>query len=203
MFLLFIPFFLFAGIIENNITNYYKQIYPTLNINNVSLRYYKQIPKHIKSIDLSHINPKKNNGTIAINNNTFVYFKLNATITIIKSSTIIKKNDIIDSFNTIKKNILFKRFYSYPLINLTPNIASKMYIPQNHIIYDYMITTPNLVKRNTPINIISKSGGIEISFSATALQNGKSGNIIKVKDKNNKIYEVKIDKDGNGILWKF
>jgi flagella basal body P-ring formation protein FlgA len=39
-----------------------------------------------------------------------------------------------------------------------------------------------------------------MSFEATAIQNGKAGDIIKVKDKNNHIYKVKIDKQGNGIL---
>jgi flagella basal body P-ring formation protein FlgA len=63
-----------------------------------------------------------------------------------------------------------------------------------------MLTTPNIVERYTPITIISKSGGIEISFQATALESGKEGDFIKVKDKNNKIFKVKLDKNGNGIL---
>jgi len=83
------------------------------------------------------------------------------------------------------------------------NSSAKFYIPSNKIIYDYMISNKNLIKRNSPINVITKSGGIEMSFRATALENGKSGDIIKVKDENNKIYKVKIDKNGNGILWKF
>jgi len=32
------------------------------------------------------------------------------------------------------------------------------------------------------------------------LESGKEGDFIKVKDKNNKIFKVKLDKNGNGIL---
>jgi flagella basal body P-ring formation protein FlgA len=74
-----------------------------------------------------------------------------------------------------------------------------MYIPQNKIIYPYMISKPILVQRGQTITIISNSGGIEVSFQATAMQNAQKGDIIKVK-KDNKIFSVKIDKEGNGIL---
>jgi flagella basal body P-ring formation protein FlgA len=74
-----------------------------------------------------------------------------------------------------------------------------MYIPQNKIIYPYMLTTKDDIIKGQTIYVISKSGAIEISFQAKALQNGKKGDIIKVK-KDNKIFSVKIDKFGNGIL---
>ena len=93
-----------------------------------------------------------------------------------------------------------RNLYKLPLTKIPKNGATKMYIPNNHIIYKYMITVPNLVKKNSPITIISKSGGIEMSFDATAMENGKKGDIIKIRDKNNNIYKVKIDKNGNGVL---
>jgi flagella basal body P-ring formation protein FlgA len=200
MFLLFIPFFLFAGVIENNITSVYKQAFDNIQIDKVILKYYGKKPKKIEYINISSINPKNPKGIVKLNNYKFVYYKLLAKIRVLKSTKIINKNDIINSSNSKLTYITFKNLYKMPLTKIPKNSSAKFYIPQNKIIYNYMVTTPNVVQRNSPITIISQSGGIQISFSATALQNGKPGDIIKVRDENNKIYKVKIDKNGNGEL---
>jgi flagella basal body P-ring formation protein FlgA len=133
-------------------------------------------------------------------NKKFVFYQIKATIQVLKSTEIINKNDMFSKNNTKVAEIEFKNFYSYLMVKLPKNRVSKMYIPKNRIIYQYMITTPNIVERYSPITIISKSGGIEISFQATTLESGKEGDFIKVKDKHNKIFKVKLNKNGNGIL---
>jgi len=193
--IIFIPFFLFAGIIENNITKIYKQTYPTIKIEKIIIHNYKN--QKIHSIDTSTINTKKNSGNIKINN-FYIFYQIKAKIKVLKSTKIINKGDRLDISNTTLTYIPFKNFYSYPLTHYTKQV-SKMYIPSNRIIYDYMITTPNLIQRGEKITIISKSGGVEISFQAIAMQNGKFGDTIKVK-KDKQIFFVKIDKNGNGEL---
>ena len=200
MIIIFIPFFLFAGVIENNITAVYKNTFKDIKIDKIILKYYGSKPKHIEYIDTSTINPKNNRGFIKINNSKFIYYTLIAKIKALKSTKIINKNDIIDTNNAKLTYVPLKNIYKMPLTKMPKNSSAKFYIPSNKIIYDYMISNKNLIKRNSPINVITKSGGIEMSFRATALENGKSGDIIKVKDENNKIYKVKIDKNGNGIL---
>ena len=74
-----------------------------------------------------------------------------------------------------------------------------MYIPQNRIIYNYMLKEKETITKGQTLQIISKSGGIQISFEAKALENGKVGDKIKVK-KDNKIYNIVINKNGNGEL---
>jgi len=192
---IFFPFFLFAGVIENNISKVYKEAYPTINIKNIILS--KNIKKPIHLIDISNINIKRNSGTIKVNN-LYLFYKLDASIKVLKSTNIINKNEKLTTTNTILKQIPFKGFYSPPLTSYTNNVA-KMYIPKNAIIYDYMITTANAIQKGEKINIISNSGGIEISFQAISLQNGKPGDIIKVK-KGKQIFCVTIDKNGNGRL---
>jgi flagella basal body P-ring formation protein FlgA len=200
MFLLFIPFLLFAGVIENNITSVYKKTFKNIKIENLILKYYGKKPNKIKTIDLTNINPKNPQGIVKINGIKFIYYKLNAKIKVLKSTKTINNNEKITKNNATLTWIPLKNLYKFPMNKLPKNSASKMYIPNNHIIYQYMITSPNVIRINSPITIISKNGGIEISFEATAMQNGKVGDIIKVKDKNNHIYKVKIDKNGNGIL---
>jgi len=200
IFLIFIPFLVFAGVIENNITAVYKNAFENIKIQKVLLKYYGTKPKKIVYIDTSTINPKTYQGIVKINNAKFINYKIIAKIKVLESTKTINKNDLIDSSNTKLSYVPLKNLYKMPLTKIPKNSSAKFYIPANKIIYDYMITTPNLIQRNSPITIISKSGGIEISFSATALDSGKSGDIIRVRDKNNKIYKVKIDKNGNGIL---
>jgi flagella basal body P-ring formation protein FlgA len=201
MFLIFLPFLLFAGVIENNITSIYKQTFKDIKIKNLTLQMYgKKFNDKIKFIDISTINPKKAQGLVKINNIKFVYYKIDAKIKVLKSIQTINKNEKITQNNAKVTWITLKNLYKLPLTKLPKNSVAKMYISNNHIIYQYMITTPNLIRRNSPIKVISKSGGIEISFDAKAMQSGKKGDIIKVKDKNNNIYKVKIDKNGNGVL---
>ena len=195
MIFLFFPFLLFAGVIENNISQIYKQTYPNIKINNITIKNYHN--EKIKNIDTSNINPKKTAGTIKINNH-YIFYKIDAKIQVLKSTQIINKNESIDSSNSTLKWIQFKNFYAYPLTSYTNKVA-KMYIPKNKIIYEYMLKEKNIISRGQIINIISKSGGIEITFQATAMQNGKSGDKIKVR-KDKQIFFVTIDKNGNGKL---
>jgi len=195
MIFVFLPIFLFAGIIENNISKVYKEIYPNIKIENIIIKNYHN--QKIKTIDISNINPKKTSGTIKINN-SYIFYKLNAKIKVLKSIKIINKNESINHSNSKLKWIKFKNFYTYP-ITYYPNKAAKIYIPKNRIIYEYMLQNKNIIKTGEMINIISKSGGIEISFKAKALQNAKAGDTIKVK-KDKQIFFVTIDKNGNGRL---
>jgi len=195
MIFIFLPFLLLAGIIENNISKVYKEIYPNIKIENIVIKNYHN--QKIDSIDVSNINPKKNSGTIKINNH-YIFYRLNAKIKVLKSTQTINKDNLIDSSNSKLIWINFKNFYSYPLTTYTNKVA-KMYIPKNRIIYEYMLQDKNIINKGQIINIVSKSGGIEIIFKAKALQNAKAGDTIKVK-KNKQIFFVTIDKNGNGRL---
>jgi flagella basal body P-ring formation protein FlgA len=192
---LFFPFFLFAGVIENNITSVYKKVFPTIKINHIIIKNFK--PQPITYIDTSNINPKKVSGMIKVNN-SYIFYKLDAQIKVLKSTKIINKNEPISLNNSRLDEIKFKNFYTYPLTSYQTKV-SKMYIPQNRVIYNYMLKERDVISRGETIQVISKSGGIEISFEATAMQNGKVGDRIRVK-KDNKIYNVKIDKNGDGKL---
>jgi flagella basal body P-ring formation protein FlgA len=192
---IFVPIFLFAGLIEQNISKVYKKTYPTIKIDKIIIKNYKNKP--IKYIDTSYINPKRVSGTLRVNSN-FIFYKIDATIKVLKSTTDIKKDEAITSSNSELSSIKFKNFYSYPLIHHTNKVA-KIYIPKNRVIYEYMLKDKSLIKKGDIVDIISKSGGIEVIFRAIALENAKAGDSIKVK-KGKDIFVVKIDKNGNGRL---
>ena len=191
---IFFPFFLFAGVIENNISAVYKNTYPTIKIDNIYTKTYTPYKK-ITSIDTSTINPKKSSGVIKINHSIFVTYKIDATLKVLKSTETIHKNDKIDYTNSKLTSIKFKNFYSYPLTKYNYQIAAKMYIPKGKIIYEYMTQKPYLIKRGDNIQIISKSGNIEVTLEATAMQNGRKNDIIKVKI-NKTIYKAVVISKG-------
>ena len=196
--MLFIPFFVFAGVIEDKIYAIYKKAYPTLQINKITLK--NDIPTNITSINTSNINIKKSSGVIRVNNK-YLFYDIDGDISVLKTTSSINKGAILSASNITLSTIKFKNFYDTPLTSVH-NKSSKFYIPQGKIIYNYMLTSPNLVLRNSPITIVSNSGEIEITFQAIALQNGRCGDSIRVK-KDKKIFNVTIDKNGQGRLWKF
>ncbi len=197
MIFLFLPLFLFAGVIENNISKIYQNYYPTIKINNIKIKIYSPIKK-IESINTSTINPKRYNGIIKVNN-SYASYKIDAEIKVIKSVSVINKGELISNLNANLTTIKLKNFPTLPLMKLKNNYISKMYIPSNKIIYKYMVKKPYFVNRGEEISVISKSGNIEMSLSGIALQNGNKGQIIDVKI-DNKIYKVKIIDKGIGKL---
>ena len=197
MIFLFIPIFIFAGVIENNISKVYKSYYPTLKIDNIKIKTYSPITK-ITSINTSSINPKRINGIIKVNN-SYASYKIDGMIKVVKSVSVINKGEFISNLNAELTTIKFKNFPTIPLMNLDGNYISKMYIPANKIIYKYMIKKPYFVNRGEEVQVISKSGNIEIILTGTALQNGNKNQKINVKI-DNKIYKVKIIDKGLGEL---
>jgi flagella basal body P-ring formation protein FlgA len=143
------------------------------------------------------INPKRNAGTIKVND-FYVFYKLDATIKVLKSITYLNKGDKLSRANTALQRIPFTNLYTYPVTTYTDKVI-KMYLPANRVIYQYMLANRSLVKRGDIIEVISKSGAIEVSFRAVALSNGKAGDKIKVK-KDKQVLEVTLDNDGNGRL---
>ncbi|NPA54944.1 MAG: flagellar basal body P-ring formation protein FlgA [Epsilonproteobacteria bacterium] len=193
--LIFIPLWLISGVIENNITQAYHQIYPSIIIKHIKISNYRN--QKIHSIDTSMINPKRNAGTIKVND-FYVFYKLDATIKVLKSITYLNKGDKLSRANTALQRIPFTNLYTYPVTTYTDKVI-KMYLPANRVIYQYMLANRSLVKRGDIIEVISKSGAIEVSFRAVALSNGKAGDKIKVK-KDKQVLEVTLDNDGNGRL---
>ena len=195
--ILFLPIFILAGVIENNISKVYKNYYPNIQIKNIKIKAYSPIKK-ITSINTSSINPKRTNGMIKINN-SYASYKIDANIKVVKSVSSINKGELISNLNAEVTTIKLKNFPTTPLMDLDKNYISKMYIPANKIIYKYMVKKPYFVNRGEEVQVISKSGNIEITLTGTALQNGNKNQIINVKI-DNKIYKVKIIDKGLGEL---
>ena len=172
--ILFFPFFLYADI-KKEITNFYKQYYPAIEIEEITIR--PALPKRYKKIKFL-LSPKRGFGNIKIDNR-YYYVKIKAKIPVCISTQIIKTNQEIINKCKIKKTV-FKNFYSKPITNITHNLVASKIISKNSIINESNTKKKPDVFKNSSVSVIIQSKNITISSTAKALEDGYRGDEIKI-----------------------
>ena len=179
---------LFANKITDLITQKYKETYPSIEIKNIKLTNFsnKKITK-INSINTRLINTKKTTGTIIVNKDIYLRYKIDAFIYVVKTKKSIKRNSPITLSNSKVAKIKFFNLFSYPMSPLDiGKLSVRNYTPKDKIIYDYNTRKEILVKRGDMINVISKNSEIELTFRAKALNDGSKGEMISIEINNAK-----------------
>lgn len=110
----------------------------------------------------------------------------------------IRKGEIIDASYIQPKRV---RLASSSQLYLTPaqviGAVAKRDIKQNQVIKRYMVEPDYDVKRRKSVKIIYQKGAIRIELLGLALQNGKVGDIIRVKNlSSNKVLRCKVVSSG-------
>ncbi len=110
----------------------------------------------------------------------------------IPKGTIISQADI--ALQRIRiKNAHLKRLNKEDIIGA----VARQNISANKVIKEYMIVPNFPVKRSKNVKIVYKRGGIHIELLGLALENGKRGDIIRVKNlSSNKVLQCKVISDG-------
>jgi len=142
----------------------------------------------VKNVIFTNQNIKKSTGTFFVyfsngKRDKKIYFRyiIDAKVKVIKSRYKIPKNSIINKNNSIEESIKFVAFYHNPLgSNIYNNTMSKSYIKKGAILDENYIKKIPLVIKNRTINAFYTDGGIEISFSAIALESGGLGDYISI-----------------------
>ena len=168
------PLFLFADI-KKEIINFYKQYYPQIEIENITIRPAPPEKYHSLKFLLSS---KRNFGNIKIDNK-YYYVKIKAKIPVCIATEIIKTNQDISNRCKTQK-ISFKNFYSKPLFKITPDIVASKIISKNSIINESNIKKKPDVFKNSSVSVIIQSKNITISSTAKALEDGYRGDEIKI-----------------------
>jgi flagella basal body P-ring formation protein FlgA len=122
-----------------------------------------------------------------------IYFnyKIDADIVVYKSAYQIKKNQPITLYNTYKKSVKFKRLYTKPIIKIDNYIATN-YIQKDTILNSNNTKQKPLISKGDKIIAFLITGGIEVSFEATALKSGKLGEIIDIIKKDGTRFSASI-----------
>ncbi|BAF69725.1 flagellar protein FlgA [Nitratiruptor sp. SB155-2] len=191
-------------LLEQAIRKYFKKRYPNKEIKKISL--------HMKPIEIM------GKYTIAVEPETvsrnYAYVKVhikqaNKAAHVYRAYVIIKTlanvvvavHDIPRGSLIQKKDLAVQKMVThgknYPDLQEIIGSVARVNIYKNRKITRYMIEPNYAVKKRQNVRIIYAKGPIRIELLGLALQNGKRGDIIKVKNiSTNKVLECKVLSDG-------
>jgi len=183
--------------IQNSIKKLYTQEYKAIKISSITfapMHYLDKLPKNysIHFNKRAHLSKK---GVLYIKTNDnkkiFFHYKILAKVSVLTARKNIKKDSELTMVNTRKKSIILNRFNAMPLQSLHVNrYQAKHNLKTNDIITSRDVIGLYLVKRGSNVNVSLQNSGIDIFFSAKALQNGRLGDTISVIQKNDKKLKV-------------
>lgn len=183
--------------IRKGIKKLYTQKYKTIKISSITLAPMHYLDKLPKNYSL-HFNERaylSNKGVLYIktdnNKEIFFHYKILAKISVLTARKNIKKDSELTMVNTQKNSIILHRFNAMPLQGLHVNrYQAKFNLKANDIITMRDVVGLYLVKRGSNVNVSLQNAGIDIFFSAKALQNGRLGDTISIVQKNGKRLKV-------------
>jgi len=117
------------------------------------------------------------------------------------AKTTIKPGEVLSPKNTEIK----EKIFNYEPNNVFFNLANvwgkiaKTYIKAGRVIKKEQISEPYLVKSGQRVKIIFQYQNIEVIAYGTALQNGKKGEIIRVRRKN-KIFLGRVENENTVVV---
>ncbi len=192
--------------LQRSVAKFYKKYYNTLNIEKITIHprgFIEKLPLGY-SIKFPPRNYLHHKGIFSIKSDKrqiFFDYSIKATLFVYKTKQKIQKNQPLNRYNTYKTKINFKKFHTLPLEKLQPNsLQASRYLKKETLLTHKDVRALFLVKKGENINIFYKSGGISISFSAKAMQNGIFNDIIKAKNSSGKTIQVKIIGRKRGML---
>ncbi len=176
------------------------------NIEVYSRGYIKSMPTNY-SIKIQSKNYLKKDGILSIKDNKtnkqlFFDYQIDALVNVYVTKEKIKRKDELSHKNCTQKQIVLEKFRAFPIQTLPKHsLQIKHQIKKDTIITQRDIQKLRLVRRGSNINVTLRNKNINISFSATAIQNGVYGDIIKVKQSNSKVIKVKVTGFGVGEVY--
>ncbi len=184
--------------LKDAIQKLYTNKYKNITIQNISIEpnhYITKLPLHY-TIHFQKRAYLSNKGIFYIKSDDkkiFFHYKLNAKVTVLQTKNNLHRATPLTRQNCQKKSIILQRFRAMPIGNINHNrYQSKHYLPANSIVTEWDVEGLDLVKRGEDVRVFLQDGTIEISFSAKALQSGKLGDTIELRNRENKRITVKI-----------
>ncbi len=173
--------------------------YPTLKIKSLSLyprSYLTKLPKTF-SLSLQKQTLYKNYSTFSIvtpdHKMIFFDYILDADIDVVVTTKIIKRHEQISFENTKIKSVKFLSFKADPLTNIANHqYQSKFSLESDDILTQNDVEYLSIVRRDEYVIASIEDGGVSITFSVIAEQDGKEGDIISVRKSDGKKLRAKV-----------
>ncbi|MBN2815938.1 MAG: flagellar basal body P-ring formation protein FlgA [Campylobacterales bacterium] len=185
--------------IEKALLDYYKKNYKNIHIKSLELHprsYLQSLPKEYsfgieKSAYLSNkgycfiVTPKRKK--------IFFSYTLFAHVDAYFTNQMLSRGTELSNINAKKKSIMLQKFRAMPLQELPLHtFETKHRLKQESLITSRDIVGLYLVKRGDSVNVTLKNEGIAISFQAEAITNGRFGESILLRTKENKKINARV-----------
>lgn len=179
--------------LKEKIEIYYKKHYPEIIISKITLapnNYITSLPDsysigfgrnaYLSKKDIFFIKTRENK-------KIFFHYTIDANISLYQTKQEIQKGEELSFINCKKKSIMLQRFRAMPLLELPKGrYEAKHRIKNATLLTQRDVTGLYLIKRGTQVSVTLEDGGVSIIFSGRALQNGRYGDTIAIRQKNNK-----------------
>ena len=179
----------------------YNDFYNNMSIKKIKIKpngYFDQKDMVLEKIIFSKNNLLRHKGSFSAyftnqkrKKKVFFKFEIDAFVDVLKTTKDIKKNSILNYFNTTKQTIHFDKFSSKPLSKLD-SVQLKRYIKKNKIISENMVKNIPAIIKNQKVRAIFIDGAVNITIFATAMQDGDLGDKITIKTDDGKKYKALI-----------
>ena len=175
--------------VEAAIRSEYLKRYPALKIVKIDISptgslKRKRIATQRCDLRLFEGNFKKNRGSailICQDRHYYLRYELFASLPVYKALHQIKKDRIITSNQVKREEIAFERFGDMPLAQLGPGSVARRNIRAGEIIGRNMVMPMPAVRKHGRVHAIFREGGVTVEFDATALQNGRIGDMVTIR----------------------
>jgi flagella basal body P-ring formation protein FlgA len=183
--------------IKKYVKNYYMQKYSKIDIKKVEVhpRTYIDFIGKKYIIEMPHKSELHKKGTLSIklpnNKKIFFDFYIDATLPLYIAKKSLKRKEELSFRNTLKKSIILDKFKALPIQTIKKGtLQSKFHIQKGTVLTSRDVEIISLVKRKSTVNVTLHNSNMSISFSAQALQDGKYGDTISVRNANGKKIKV-------------
>jgi flagella basal body P-ring formation protein FlgA len=189
--------------LKSEIRKKYINFYENISIKEIKIKpngYFNQQNMTLEEIIFSKNNLLKNKGSFSAyfknqkrKKKVFFKFEIDAFIKVLKTTKDIKKNSILNHFNTTSQTIHFIRFSSKPLsLSKRDLVQLKRYIKKDKIILANMVKNIPAIMKNQKVKAVFTDGAVSITIFATATQDGDIGDKITIKTDDGKKYKALI-----------
>ncbi len=186
--------------------------YKTLKIQNILIKPINSFPKNFKNYNIKNLmitdqNLRKSNGNFIVLyknkkdriSRIYFRFKIIAKITLFKAKNNITNGKILSQKNCER---VAARFDKIPMnfidLKSLDGYISRNYIRKGQILTAFLIKKKKLIQKRDSVTAIIQSGGLQLEFTAKALNSGNKNEYIQVINSSGKVFRVKII--GRGLV---
>lgn len=185
--------------IEEKIRKLYKEKYKKIQIQAITVmpRGYIESLTDTYIVKIEKNNHLSRNGTLYVkttdNKKIFFDYAIEAKVAVYIARKNIKRENELSLVNCKKKSIILDKFDAMPIQKLQQGmLQSKHHLKVGSIITSRDVEQLSIVRRGSNVSVILDEKNIAISFSATALQDGKLDDTITIQKNDRKRLKAKV-----------